>query len=146
MKINKKSHITWLFCYNKVMKILIVDDSPKWVSWHESAVRQIFENNVTVETALSALQGVERLTASIDEPYDFIFTDMQMETNFLPLYAGEWFIKQIKFFNEYKNTKIIIVSAASNIRQIAENYDVDYIPKYKCNDINEYCNKLLKNE
>lgn len=128
------------------MKILIVDDSSKWVSWHESTVRQIFENKVTIDTALSATQGVERLTASIDEPYDFIFTDMQMETNFLPLYAGEWFIKQIKFFNEYKNTKIIIVSAASNIRQIAENYDVDYIPKYKCNEINEYCNKLLKNE
>lgn len=128
------------------MKILIVDDSPKWVSWHESAVRQVFENNVTIETALSAAQGVERLTASIDEPYDFIFTDMQMETNFLPLYAGEWFIKQIKFFNEYKDTKIIIVSATSNIRQIAENYGVDYIPKYKCNDINEYCNKLLKND
>ena len=134
-----------LFCYDKIMKILIVDDSSKWISWHESAVRQIFNNNVIVETALSAKQGVERLTASIDEPYDFIFTDMQMETDFLPFYAGEWFIRQIKFFNEYKNTKIIIISATSNIRQIAENYNTDYIPKYKCNDISEYCNKLLKN-
>ena len=46
---------------------------------------------------------------------------MQMESDFLPFYAGEWFIKQIKFFNEYKNTKIIIISATSNIRQIAKN-------------------------
>ena len=74
---------------------------------------------------------------------DFILTDMQMEPDFLPLYAGEWFIKQIQFFNEYKNTKIIIISATSNIRQIAEKYSVDYIPKYRCNDLNEYCNKLL---
>lgn len=126
------------------MKILIVDDSQKWVSWHESAVREIYNNNVIVDKAFSASQGVEKLISSVDEPYDIIFTDMQMETNYLPLYAGEWFIKQIKFFNEYKNTKIIIISAASNIRQIAENYEVDYIPKYQCNDINAYRDKILK--
>lgn len=126
------------------MKILIVDDSQKWVSWHESAVREIYNNNVIVDKAFSVSQGVEKLTSSVDEPYDIIFTDMQMETNYLPLYAGEWFIKQIKFFNEYKNTKIIIISAASNIRQIAENYEVDYIPKYQCNDIDAYRDKILQ--
>ncbi len=126
------------------MKILIVDDSEKWVKYHESAVREIFENKVTIETANSAKQGVERLLTSIDEPFDFILTDMQMEPDFLPLYAGEWFIKQIKFFNEYKNSKIIIISAASNIKQIAQNYGTEYIPKYMCSDINSYCNKLLK--
>lgn len=127
------------------MKILIVDDSDKWVQWHKSAVTEVLENDVEIETASSATQGVERLTASVDHPYDVIFTDMQMETDYLPLYAGEWFIKQVKFFNEYKNARIVIISAASNIRQIAEKYEAEYIPKYKCNDINEYCNKLLKN-
>lgn len=126
-------------------KVLIVDDSHKWVEYHKSAVEEIFKNEFEIDTAFSAKEGVEKLTLSIDSPYDFIFTDMQMEPDFIPLYAGEWFIKQIKFFNEYKNTKIIIISATSNIRQIAENYNVDYIPKYKCNDINEYCNKLLNN-
>ena len=126
-------------------KVLIVDDSHKWVEYHKSAVKEILKNEVEIDTAFSAKGGVEKLTLSIDSPYDFIFTDMQMEPDFIPLYAGEWFIKQIKFFNEYKNTKIIIISATSNIRQIAENYNVDYIPKYKCNDINEYCNKLLNN-
>ena len=126
-------------------RILIVDDSPKWVMYHESALREIFKDNIEIETANSAKEGVERLMVSIDAPYDFILTDMQMESDFLPLYAGEWFIKQIKFFKEYKNTKIIIISAAGNIRQIAENYNTDYIPKYKCNDLNEYCNKLLNN-
>jgi len=125
------------------MKILIVDDSQKWVMWHESAVREVFKDNLTIETANCAKQGVEKLTLSINEPYDFIFTDMQMESDFLPLYAGEWFIKQIKFFKEYKNTKIIIISATSDIKNIAQKYDVDYIPKYSCNDINSYCNKLL---
>lgn len=126
------------------MKFLIVDDSQKWVEYHESAVREIFKSDVIIETANSAKQGVERLTASIDEPYDFIFTDMQMESDFLPFYAGEWFIKQIKFFNEYKNAKIIAISAVGNLKQVAQNFGVDYIPKYQCNDINSYCNKLLK--
>lgn len=125
------------------MKILIVDDSPKWVMYHESAIREIFGNNAIVDTADSAQKGVEKITLSIDSPYDVIFTDMQMESNFLPLYAGEWFIRQIKFFDEYKNTRIIIISATSDIKRIAEKYDVDYIPKYMCNNINTYCNKLL---
>lgn len=126
-------------------KILIVDDSFKWIEYHKSAVLEIFENNVLIDTALSATQGVERLTASIDAPYDYILTDMQMEPDFLPLYAGEWFIKQIKFFKEYQNSKIIIISAAENIKTLSLKYNVDYIPKYKCNDINSYCNKILKN-
>ncbi len=124
-------------------RILIVDDSSRWVLYHKDAVREIFGGEAEIDTASSAKEGVERLMSSIDCPYDFIFTDMQMESDFLPFYAGEWFIKQIKFFNEYKNTKIIIISATSNIRQIAEKYSVDYIPKYRCNDLKEYCNKLL---
>ncbi len=126
------------------MRILVVDDSSKWVMHHESVLREIFQNKVSIDTADCAKKGVEKITLSIDNPYDVIFTDMQMENDFLPLFAGEWFIKQIKFFKEYKNTKIIIISAASNIKHIAEKYEVDYIPKYSCNDINSYCNKLLK--
>ena len=126
------------------MKILIVDDSEKWVLFHKTAVQEIFDNKVIIDTANSASQGVDKVCASIDEPYDYILTDMQMESNYLPLFAGEWFIKQIQFLKEYKNAKIIIISAASNINRIAEKYGVDYIPKYKCNDINEYCNKILK--
>lgn len=119
-------------------KVLIVDDSPKWVSYHKEVIEEIFANEVTIDVAYSAKQALEKITASIDEPYDIILTDMQMEPDFIPLYAGEWFIKQVQFFNEYKNTKIIIISATSNIKQIAEKYGVDYIPKYKCNDISSY--------
>lgn len=119
-------------------KVLIVDDSSKWVSYHKEVIEEIFVNEVTIDVAYSAKQALEKITASIDEPYDIILTDMQMESDFIPLYAGEWFIKQVQFFNEYKNTKIIIISATSNIKQIAEKYGVDYIPKYKCNDISSY--------
>ena len=119
-------------------KVLIVDDSPKWVSYHKEVIEEIFANEVTIDVAYSAKQALEKITASIDESYDIILTDMQMEPDFIPLYAGEWFIKQVQFFNEYKNTKIIIISATSNIKQIAEKYGVDYIPKYKCNDISSY--------
>ena len=83
------------------MKILITDDSPKWVMYHKSAIQEIFDSKVIIDTADSAQKGVEKITLSLDEPYDIILTDMQMESNFLPLYAGEWFIKQIKYFNEY---------------------------------------------
>lgn len=119
-------------------KILIVDDSPNWVKYHTAAVNILFNSNVLIETANSAKEGVEKLTLSINEPYDIILTDMQMEPDYLPLYAGEWFIKQIRFFNEYKNTKIVIISAASNISSIADKYGVDFIPKYKCNDEDAY--------
>ncbi len=119
-------------------RILIVDDSQGWVDYHENAVRLLFKNEVVIETANSAKEGVEKLVLSIDEPYDIILTDMQMESDYLPLYAGEWFIKQIQYMNEYKNTKIVIISAASNIRAIAEKYSVDYIPKYNCRNEGAY--------
>ena len=124
-------------------RILIVDDSSNWVAYHTQIIREIFkDNDIEIDTAKSAQQGLERITASIDEPYDIILTDMQMEPDFIPLYAGEWLVKQIKFFNEYKNSQIIIISATNNIKQIAENHDVDYIPKYKCRDINAYINVI----
>ncbi len=128
-----------------VKKFLIVDDSYKWILCHKSAINEIFKNNIEIDTATSAKEGFEKITASIDSPYDFIFTDMQMESDFLPLFAGEWLIEQIQFFNEYKNSKIIAVSASGNLKQIADKYKVEYIPKYRCNDLKEYCNKLLNN-
>ena len=119
-------------------RILIVDDSPNWVRYHENALRILFSDNVALYTANSAAEGVEKLMASLDEPYDVILTDMQMESDYLPLYAGEWFIKQIRFLKEYKNTKIVIISAASDIKTIAEKYGVDYIPKYNCRNEGAY--------
>ena len=54
--------------------------------------------------------------------------------------------KVLLTINPFHNAKTYELSLLEfNGEQIAENYNVDYIPKYKCNDINEYCNKLLNN-
>lgn len=114
-------------------RILIVDDSQKWVNFHKIALRKVFAGKeIEIETALSAREGIEKLELFQDEPFDIILTDMQMEADFLPLMAGEWFIRQIQLFKEYKNSKIVIISAAPDIAQIAARYGVDYIPKCYC--------------
>ncbi len=119
-------------------KVLIVDDSTNWLDYHAFALRENFGEGFSISRANSARRGYEQVMANLDEPFDTILVDMQMETEFLPLYAGEWLIKQIKFLKEYKDSRIFVISATSNIRQIAEKYDVDYIPKYACRDLEAY--------
>ena len=110
------------------MKILIVDDLKSWIYYHSSVMQTLFED-AEIYTALSAREGYDKLMENNETPFDIIITDMQMESDFEPKYAGEWFIEQIKTFKNYKNTRIVIISAAYNIPQIAENYGVDYIRK-----------------
>lgn len=124
------------------MKILIVDDSFGWLRHHSLYVNYALED-VEIYTASSAKEGDLKLSANIDEPFDIIFTDMQMETDFLPLNAGEWLIKQAQFYPEYKNTKIVIISASPIIEKLAKKYGVDYIPKRSCEDIENYKRVLL---
>ena len=53
-----------------------------------------------------------------------------MESDFLPKPAGEWLVEQIKTYDKYyKDTKIVIVSASSNISLIAKKHGVLYVPK-----------------
>lgn len=124
-------------CYLIFMKILIVDDSQNWINYHTFAVKELFADCV-IDTANSAQEGIARITANIDEPYDIILTDLQMETDFLPLYAGEWFVREVQMFKEYKNSRIVIISATSNIKRIAEKYNVECIPKYMCKTLDAY--------
>ena len=91
-------------------------------------MNELFEN-AEIQTAESAREGYDKLLENNESPFDIIITDMQMELDFEPKYAGEWFIEQVKTFKNYKNTRIVIISAAYNIPQIAENYGVDYIRK-----------------
>ena len=110
-------------------RILIVDDVPGWIRFHKNNLEYL-ENELEIDTALSAKEGVSKIEAAIDNPYHVIFTDLQMESDFLPKYAGEWFIEQIKTYSKYyKNTKIVIVSASPSIKQIAERNEVLYLPK-----------------
>ena len=110
------------------MKILIVDDVKGWRDYHSYIMNEFFEN-AEIQTAESARDGYDKLLENNESPFDIIITDMQMESDFEPKYAGEWFIEQVKTFKNYKNTKIVIISAAYNIPAIAENYGVDYIRK-----------------
>lgn len=110
------------------MKILIVDDIKGWRDYHLNAIRVIYAD-AEFQTAESAREAYDKILENNDAPFDIIFTDMQMENDFDPKYAGEWLIEQIKTFKNYANTKIVIVSAAYNISHIAEIYGVNYIRK-----------------
>lgn len=110
-------------------RILIVDDVPGWIRFHEQNIRHLNIPNIEIDTAISAREALSKLEESIDNPYDVIFTDLQMESDFLPKYAGEWLIEQIKTFKEYNSTKIVIISASPNIRIIAERNQVLYLSK-----------------
>lgn len=110
-------------------RILIVDDVPGWVRFHEQNIRHLNIPNIEIDTANSAREALSKLEVSIDNPYDVIFTDLQMESDFLPKYAGEWLIEQVKTFKEYNSTKIVIISASPNIRIIAERNQVLYLSK-----------------
>lgn len=111
-------------------KVLIVDDVPGWIRFHQNSINYLNIEGLVIDSAQSALEGVSKIEASIDEPYDVVFTDLQMESNFLPKLAGEWFVQQIKTYEKYyKNTKIVIVSASPNIKEIAERNGVLYLPK-----------------
>lgn len=110
-------------------RILIVDDVPGWVRFHEQNIRHLNIPNIEIDTANSAREALSKLEVSIDNPYDVIFTDLQMESDFLPKYAGEWLREQIKTFKEYNSTKIVIISASPNIRIIAERNQVLYLSK-----------------
>lgn len=110
-------------------RILIVDDIPGWIRFHENNIEYLNIPNLEIDTAISANEALSKIQASIDEPFDVIFTDLQMESNYLPKLAGEWLIQQIRTYKEYKNTKIVIVSASPSIQKIAERNEVLYLPK-----------------
>lgn len=109
-------------------KILIVDDIKGWRDYHSAVMRQLFDSPKIV-TAESAREGYEKIMENNINPFDIVITDLQMENDFEPKLAGEWFVEQIKTFKNYYKTKIVIVSASYNINMIAEANNVDFIRK-----------------
>ena len=79
--------------------------------------------------ASSAREAYELVYNTINEPYDLILTDLQMEEDFSPKYAGEWFVEQVKLLKQYDRTRIVIISATYNIGLIAEGLGVKYLSK-----------------
>lgn len=112
------------------MKILIVDDVPGWIRFHQNNLEYLNIENLQIDTAISAKDALAKIEISMDEPYDVIFTDLQMESDFLPKLAGQWLVEQIQMFDEYKNTNIVIISASPTIEQTAKKYGVNYLSKF----------------
>jgi len=110
-------------------KILIVDDSRGWLEYHLDALTKIYGDKFVLETANSARVGYDMVYNNLKVPYALIISDLQMEMDFEPKHAGEWFVEQVKKMKEYNNTPIIIVSAAYNIRSIAQKLEVNCLPK-----------------
>lgn len=125
------------------MKVLIVDDSYSWQEFHKNAVEELFIEldikDYQIDTACCAREGYDYLLQNDKSPYNLIISDLQMEEDFAPQYAGEWFVSKIPTFKSYINSGVVISSGAYNIKQIAENLGVHYIPKrVAVSDINQY--------
>ncbi len=110
-------------------RILIVDDVPGWIRFHKNNIEYLNIQDLEIDTADCAKKALDKIEASIDSPYSTIFTDLQMESDFLPKFAGEWLIEQIRTYKYYNNSKIVIISASPSIQRIAERNNVLYLPK-----------------
>ena len=131
------------------MKVLILDDSYSWQEFHKNNVEEIFIEldiqNYQIDTVSWAREGYNSIMQNIDNPYQLIISDLQMEDDFRPQLAGEWFVEQVKTFKQYLNSKIILCSASYNIKQIAENLSVNFIPKrVAVTDTNSYKNSIIE--
>lgn len=113
----------------KLKKILIAEDSTQWQKFHEELLKTYNDVQITFEIAPTAREALELAQKNKDNPYDLVISDLQMETEFLPEFAGEWFIKNVKEIQQYNNIPMVIVSAAYNISFIAHNLGVNYLSK-----------------
>ena len=107
-------------------KVLIVDDVKGWIKFNSDIIRELFED-IDITTASSATEAYNILLQGAE--FDIIITDLQMEESFSPKYAGEWLVEQIRTFNRYDSTNVVMISASYNIRQIANSLGVECIPK-----------------
>ncbi len=114
---------------NTKKKILIAEDSREWQRYHVYLLSKYEGCEFDYTLTSSAQEALSIAQEHLNEPFDLILSDLQMETDFLPKYAGEWFIEQIKLLKQYDNTGIVIISATYNISFIAATLGVDYLSK-----------------
>ena len=81
-------------------RILIAEDSSEWQRFHAEQLRSYNKRNLEFDIA-----------------------------EFLPEFAGEWFVKNLKNIKEYENTPVVLISATYNIAFIASSLGVDYLSK-----------------
>ena len=112
-----------------VKRILIAEDSPEWQRVHSALLSKYDKFDLDFVIVPSAADAIELLERNLENSYDMVITDLQMETDYHPQYAGEWLIQKINSMSEYKNVPIVIVSATYNISFIAANLGVKYLSK-----------------
>ena len=102
-------------------KILIVDDTKSWLLFEINLIKEIYGDFFEITAVSSAREAYNIILKNLDNPFHIILTDLQMESDFEPLIAGEWLIEHIKQIKEYSRVPIVIVSAMHNIELIAKN-------------------------
>lgn len=110
-------------------RILIAEDTLGWQKFHSSLLKEYEKFNIDLVICDCAKDALTLAQENFKTPYDLIITDLQMENDFSPKFAGEWLVEQIKKYNAYKKTPIVIISAAYNIGFIAQTLNVDYLSK-----------------
>lgn len=110
-------------------KVLIVDDTLSWVKFNQNLIETFYPKIFDITTVQTAWDARLAAIENLDIPYDLIITDLQMENFENDTLAGEWLIKQIKGFKEYKNTKFLIISGMPTIKHVAERNNVAFISK-----------------
>ena len=112
-----------------MINVLVVDDVSSWRNFHYKILKNLYGEDVIIDMADSATSAYEKVLENNIQPYDAILTDLQMECDYAPKYAGEWLVEQVKLLPKYYKTRIIIISSSSAIRIIAKNLGVDCLPK-----------------
>jgi len=110
------------------MRFLVVDDGYDWVKFHSSNISKTMPH-AQIEVAMSGFEALNMVLKQDENYYDIILSDMQMEDVEDELYAGIWLIKRLLASGKCKNTKIIIISAVYNIKEVARNLNVNYMSK-----------------
>lgn len=121
-----KQFVHYIIIYMQ-KRILVVEDSPQWQKFHKSMLDECTDGGFYLRIASSAREGVEIVEE--EDAFDLIFSDLQMETDFQPMLAGEWFVETVKKSQKTKKSKIVLVSATYNIGFIAAKLGVDYLSK-----------------
>lgn len=113
-----------------MLQILIVDDSEGWRIFNKDAVSSVIgEESVKITLANSAKEAYNFLLQNDKKPFDLILSDLQMESDFAPMSAGEWFVTQVKNTRSYFNCKVLLISGMYNIEFVADKLGVDFISK-----------------
>ena len=110
-------------------RILIVDDTKAWRLFHQELIVQLYGNIFEITTASSASEAIDIVRHNIENPFALIISDLQMEMDYEPLLAGEWFVENVQKIRAYSRTNIVLISSMSNIEFIAQKYGVECISK-----------------